>query len=85
MRCSKSELVANLQGCFTRQLEARDAHSQYLEIIHIVHLCSIAAVCMSLLLLRGSWKDADFKPYNFNALGQPTNGGHLHPLLKVDS
>ncbi|CAG7834964.1 unnamed protein product [Allacma fusca] len=24
-----------------------------------------------------------FKPYNFNALGQPVKAGHLHPLLKV--
>ena len=32
---------------------------------------------------RGAWKTEQFKPYNFNALGQPTEGGHLHPLLKV--
>lgn len=32
---------------------------------------------------RGTWKDVEFKEYNFNALGLPTNGGHLHPLLKV--
>ena len=32
---------------------------------------------------RGTWKDEKFKAYNFNALGQPTAGGHLHPLLKV--
>ena len=36
-----------------------------------------------LLVCRGTWRDAEFKAYNFNALGQPTNGGHLHPLLKV--
>jgi phenylalanyl-tRNA synthetase alpha chain len=36
------------------------------------------------LLCRGTWRDADFKAYNFNALGQPTYGGHLHPLLKVN-
>ena len=32
---------------------------------------------------RGTWKDAQFKEYNFNALGLPTAGGHLHPLLKA--
>ena len=31
----------------------------------------------------GEWLKREFKPYNFNALGQPTEGGHLHPLLKV--
>ena len=32
---------------------------------------------------RGSWKGASFKQYNFAAAGQPTEGGALHPLLKV--
>lgn len=32
---------------------------------------------------RGAWKDASFKQYNFAAAGQPTDGGALHPLLKV--
>ncbi|VDP36006.1 unnamed protein product, partial [Soboliphyme baturini] len=31
------------------------------------------------------WKNRIFKKYNFNALGQPLTGGHLHPLLKVRS
>ena len=31
----------------------------------------------------GAWKDAAFKQYNFAAAGQPTEGGALHPLLKV--
>lgn len=35
------------------------------------------------LLQSGDWLKREFKPYNFNALGQPTEGGHLHPLLKV--
>jgi phenylalanyl-tRNA synthetase alpha chain len=35
------------------------------------------------LLQSGEWLKREFKPYNFNALGQPTEGGHLHPLLKV--
>ena len=35
------------------------------------------------MLCSGSWRGQDFKEYNFNALGQPTNGGYLHPLLKV--
>eukprot|EP01025_Chloroclados_australasicus_P025698 TRINITY_DN2563_c0_g1_i14.p1 TRINITY_DN2563_c0_g1~~TRINITY_DN2563_c0_g1_i14.p1 ORF type:complete len:538 (+),score=63.98 TRINITY_DN2563_c0_g1_i14:117-1616(+) len=35
------------------------------------------------MLAQGSWKEASFKEYNFNALGQPPAAGHLHPLLKV--
>ncbi|XP_057494705.1 LOW QUALITY PROTEIN: phenylalanine--tRNA ligase alpha subunit, cytoplasmic-like [Actinidia eriantha] len=34
-------------------------------------------------LQRGDWKDLEFKEYNFSAKGQPIEGGHLHPLLKV--
>ncbi|XP_059061498.1 phenylalanine--tRNA ligase alpha subunit [Achroia grisella] len=37
------------------------------------------------MLLTGSWKMLEFKPYNFDALGQPPDCGHLHPLLKVRS
>ncbi len=32
---------------------------------------------------RGTWRSQEFKDYNFNALGLPPSGGHLHPLLKV--
>ena len=32
---------------------------------------------------RGTWRDADFKAYNFAALGLPPAAGALHPLLKV--
>eukprot|EP00891_Asterochloris_glomerata_P003117 jgi/Astpho2/3117/e_gw1.00051.34.1_t len=35
------------------------------------------------MLQSGSWQDADFKPYNFQALGLNLQGGHLHPLMKV--
>ncbi|GBG76970.1 hypothetical protein CBR_g23301 [Chara braunii] len=35
------------------------------------------------MLASGAWKTQEFKMYNFNALGIPTAGGHLHPLLKV--
>ncbi|KAI9636126.1 phenylalanine-tRNA ligase [Dioszegia hungarica] len=35
------------------------------------------------MLVSGSWQDASFKQYNFAAAGQPTDGGALHPLLKV--
>ena len=35
------------------------------------------------MLQDGSWKSANFKPYNFNALGEPQNAGALHPLNKV--
>lgn len=37
------------------------------------------------LLQSGAWRDHEFKAYNFNALGLPPSGGHLHPLLKVRS
>ncbi|MFH4975138.1 hypothetical protein AB6A40_001847 [Gnathostoma spinigerum] len=36
-------------------------------------------------ITSGSWKQATYKAYNFNALGLPTNGGCLHPLMKVRS
>ena len=35
------------------------------------------------MLQSGSWKETEFKPYNFAALGITPPGGHLHPLLKV--
>lgn len=35
------------------------------------------------LMANGDYERKDFKPYNFNALGTPISGGHLHPLLKV--
>jgi phenylalanyl-tRNA synthetase alpha chain len=35
------------------------------------------------MLASGAWQDASFKQYNFAAAGQPTEGGALHPLLKV--
>ncbi|GFZ51629.1 Phenylalanyl-tRNA synthetase alpha subunit [Saitozyma sp. JCM 24511] len=35
------------------------------------------------MIASGAWKDAAFKQYNFAAAGQPTEGGALHPLLKV--
>ncbi|KAG5547911.1 hypothetical protein RHGRI_013558 [Rhododendron griersonianum] len=34
-------------------------------------------------ILRGDWKDLEFKEYNFSAKGQPVGGGSLHPLLKI--
>jgi len=37
------------------------------------------------MILTGSWKEADFKPLNLNALGMEPKGGQLHPLLKVRS
>jgi phenylalanyl-tRNA synthetase alpha subunit len=33
--------------------------------------------------IRGAWKTSTFKKYNFEAEGVPTDGGALHPLLKV--
>ncbi|KAK4628370.1 Phenylalanine--tRNA ligase alpha subunit [Fulvia fulva] len=35
------------------------------------------------MLEDGSWETANFKPYNFNALGAQQNAGTLHPLNKV--
>ncbi|OBZ76084.1 Phenylalanine--tRNA ligase alpha subunit [Grifola frondosa] len=35
------------------------------------------------MLNSGSWKTSTYKKYNFEAAGIPTNGGALHPLLKV--
>ena len=35
------------------------------------------------MLSSGSWETANFKPYNFNALGSSQNAGALHPLNKV--
>lgn len=37
------------------------------------------------MLASGSWKTKAFKKYNFDALGVPPSGGHLHPLMKVRS
>lgn len=35
------------------------------------------------MLANGSWATANFKPYNFKALGAGQNAGALHPLNKV--
>ncbi|KAF2151727.1 hypothetical protein K461DRAFT_226959 [Myriangium duriaei CBS 260.36] len=35
------------------------------------------------MLENGSWKTANWKPYNFKALGAAQNAGALHPLNKV--
>jgi len=35
------------------------------------------------MLANGSWKTKKYKDYNFDALGIPPEGGHLHPLMKV--
>lgn len=37
------------------------------------------------MLQSGEWKTANFKPYNFKALGADQNAGALHPLNKVRS
>merc|ERR1711991_794845 len=44
-----------------------------------------ATVLTKEMITSGSWKDEEFKPYNFNAMGLNPNGGYLHPLLKVRS
>jgi phenylalanyl-tRNA synthetase alpha chain len=38
---------------------------------------------VSTMYLSGAWQTVEFKQYNFQAKGAPTNGGALHPLLKV--
>ena len=35
------------------------------------------------MLASGEWKTANFKSYNFNALGASQNAGALHPINKV--
>ncbi|GCB17695.1 phenylalanine--tRNA ligase alpha subunit [Aspergillus awamori] len=35
------------------------------------------------MLMNGSWKTAQLKPYNFKAKGAPTPAGAFHPLNKV--
>ncbi|KAH0587726.1 hypothetical protein H2248_006488 [Termitomyces sp. 'cryptogamus'] len=35
------------------------------------------------MLTAGTWKTSTFKKYNFDAEGAPSDGGALHPLLKV--
>ena len=35
------------------------------------------------MLQSGEWETANFKPYNFNALGASQSSGALHPLNKV--
>ncbi|MGK3735757.1 MAG: phenylalanyl-tRNA synthetase alpha chain [Bacillariaceae sp.] len=37
------------------------------------------------MLDSGSWETEQFKPYNFQVLGEKVGGGYLHPLLKVRS
>eukprot|EP00004_Rigifila_ramosa_P019819 TRINITY_DN5089_c0_g1_i3.p1 TRINITY_DN5089_c0_g1~~TRINITY_DN5089_c0_g1_i3.p1 ORF type:complete len:517 (-),score=121.31 TRINITY_DN5089_c0_g1_i3:27-1577(-) len=37
----------------------------------------------SAMLASGQWATSEFKEYNFNALGEPPEGGSLHPLMKV--
>jgi len=37
------------------------------------------------MIATGSWKNASFKPYNFNALGISPDRGQLNPLMKVRS
>ncbi|XP_071952919.1 phenylalanine--tRNA ligase alpha subunit-like [Antedon mediterranea] len=35
------------------------------------------------MISSGSWKEKNFKAYNFNAMGVMPVSGHLHPLMKV--
>lgn len=35
------------------------------------------------MILKGTWKNKQFKELNFEAMGVPPERGHLHPLLKV--
>jgi phenylalanyl-tRNA synthetase alpha chain len=40
-------------------------------------------ILLLFFVIRGAWKTSTFKKYNFEAEGVPTDGGALHPLLKV--
>jgi phenylalanyl-tRNA synthetase alpha chain len=35
------------------------------------------------MIQKGTWKDQEFKEYNFDSFGLIPDGGYLHPLLKV--
>ncbi|XP_077474295.1 phenylalanine--tRNA ligase alpha subunit [Stigmatopora argus] len=35
------------------------------------------------MIATGNWKEKNFKPYNFDAMGVVLDSGHLHPLMKV--
>ena len=37
------------------------------------------------MLVKGTWREAVFKPLNLDASGKPPSGGALHPLMKVRS
>lgn len=42
-----------------------------------------AAELTSEMVAKGTWREVEFKQYNFSALGRLAPGGALHPLLKV--
>lgn len=78
-------MVHRLQG---RQLQhfhsqARDRSDR--GHAHIVRKNRRPSIPLSILnsVYSGKWKTSTFKKYNFEAEGIPTNGGALHPLLKV--
>lgn len=35
------------------------------------------------MIAKGTWKEEEFKEYNFDAMGRLPDGGYLHPLMKV--
>ena len=52
--------------------------------VEMLQRCAISLPRETELIRQsGTWKDSSFKQYNFAAAGQPTEGGALHPLLKV--
>lgn len=48
-----------------------------------VHISVVFFIIIFSWIHSGSWRDKQFKSYNFNALGAPVACGHLHPLMKV--
>lgn len=44
---------------------------------------ALAAELTQDMIVKGTWRETAFKEVNWAALGLPTAGGHLHPLLKV--
>lgn len=57
------------------------SHRRYVD--YVSALYTFGSELQHTILFRGAWKTSTFKKYNFEAEGIPTNGGALHPLLKV--
>lgn len=63
--------------------DAGGARLPYCTDVNICCCCWRAFYCCVCVSCSGSWRNEEFKEYNFNAMGQPIVGGNLHPLMKV--